>query len=273
MVNANSYSKNNPGFDLIDHKNKIICQITTNTSNVKNKIKRTIEKCDLESLKGYNLIVVFCSSKDINNDYIKQSTNFINENIEILTVPRLVQRIIGLGSRIVEKISNTLDYYFPDVQKNVFKKSELMEVIEYLYTVNIKQNNEIIDTKFVDFKEKIKVNDLIELEDYLIDIFPYCSFVRELYSEKSKEGIPFPEFVTQSISSIYYKIKVSDNKKPEQIYFELVEKVYESKNLKTLNGKISEDSIKFYLQIIILEVFQRCKIFKKVKARNRCFCQ
>lgn len=267
LVNLNSVAQNVEAIDLIDHKNKIIIQVSATCT--KQKIETTLAKDIFKKYKDYSFKFISIS-KDASG--LREKT-FLNPhsvkfqpNKDIHDITSVLDKILG------EDIIKQRDLY-------KFIKNELGEEIDVVKldsnlatVINILSledwNDSSIDNNFNSFEidRKIQFNELDEARELIEEFCVYYKKVDEKYTEFDLSGVNKSNSVLNSIRREYRKLKKLENK--DDIFFDTIEniknKVLESKNLKN----IPIDEIELCVDILVVDAFIRCKIFENPKNYN-----
>lgn len=165
LKNCNKEYQNFPGIDLIDEKNKIIIQVTSN--GTKKKVKDTLEKKVLENLKEYNLKFIFIL-ENVNDLKNKKYSNTYNINFnpkkDIIDMGDILKEIQDKDLKDQEKI-------FKFIKKELDKDGTTNQILELNEFIKINDKNETkspLNLKFLgrsneieDLKDKIENSKVI----------------------------------------------------------------------------------------------------------------
>ena len=132
LINANSLSFNEVGFDLIDKEKGVLVQVTS--TNSAEKISTSIDSC-IKNHKNFEYYFVGLFSENIAKEtkkykfYSKKGIKVIKENI--LNIPSLCRIIHYQDSNKIKRISDYLDTQF-DYYQNLKKSTSVRIRNEYI---------------------------------------------------------------------------------------------------------------------------------------------
>lgn len=269
LVNANMIEPNASSIDLVDDENKIIFQVTC--TSTKEKIEQTLSKEILkEKYSDYSLYFMFIGKnadhligKEYKNPY---NISFDSQN-HIYDVESLLRRINFLS---IDNLKNVYDlvnkYLLPtDIIPQQRVKSLLPMVIKALCTYNDNENFvSFDDTKTFEINQKIQFNHLKESEALIHRWAPYEGIMMKIYNEFDQSGHLKSEAILMKINRKYRQLRQKIQNEDE-LFFNIIksfkdEMIY---NQELVNDNIFEEELEICIEIIIVDAFMRCKIFKK----------
>ena len=269
LVNANMIEPNASSIDLVDDENKIIFQVTCTPT--KEKIEQTLSKEILkEKYSDYSLYFMFIGKnadhligKEYKNPY---NISFDSHN-HIYDVESLLRRINFLS---IDNLKNVYDlvnkYLLPtDIIPQQRVKSLLPMVIKALCTYNDNENFvSFDDTKTFEINQKIQFNHLKESEALIHRWAPYEGIMMKIYNEFDQSGHLKSEAILMKINRKYRQLRQKIQNEDE-LFFNIIksfkdEMIY---NQELVNDNIFEEELEICIEIIIVDAFMRCKIFKK----------
>ena len=109
LDNANYLEKNAPAIDLVDKKNRIAIQVTSDNSST--KIKHTIEEFNKnQAYQSYDRLVVLIltQKKKYSSDFDTQGMFTFEKTRDIWDVEKLMKDIRELDTEQIKEISNYL---------------------------------------------------------------------------------------------------------------------------------------------------------------------
>lgn len=269
LVNANMIEPNASSIDLVDDENKIIFQVTC--TSTKEKIEQTLSKEILkEKYSDYSLYFMFIGKnaehligKEYKNPY---NISFDSHN-HIYDVESLLRKINFLP---IDNLKNVYDlvnkYLLPtDIIPQQRVKSLLPMVIKALCTYNDNENFvSFDDTKTFEINQKIQFNHLKESEALIHRWAPYEGIMMKIYNEFDQSGHLKSEAILMKINRKYRQLRQKIQNEDE-LFFNIIksfkdEMIY---NQELVNDNIFEEELEICIEIIIVDAFMRCKIFKK----------
>lgn len=267
LVNLNSNKQNVEAIDLIDHKNKIIFQVSATCT--KQKIKSTLAKDIFKEYKGYGFKFISIS-KDATDLRTKTFSNPhsvpFNPKRDIYDITSLLNVILGENPKRQREIYEFIKEELGEDVDVVKLDSNLATIINILSLE--KWDNSNSDESFNSFEidRKIQFNELDDAREVIEEFCVYYKKVEEKYTEFDLLGVNKSNSVLNSIRNEYRKLKKTEKK--DDVFFDTIEsiknKVLESKNIKN----IPIDEIELCVDILVVDSFIRCKIFENPKDYN-----
>ena len=262
LENVNTTIHNVASIDLIDSKNKIFVQVTSNAT--KTKVENTLKKEILKSYKDYTLLFIFLGSNDNINLIGKSYKNPYNIKFDssknIYNLKTILSHIMNLETEKLEDISNFInkEIKFPIEREKL--DSDLTKVIN---TLSLEQFSDIETPNTLPFQveEKIEFNKLRPRYDFIKDYDAYMGILAKKYNEFDRVGKNSSFVILKSLKSEYRHLKelYSDSVQLfDKIIENIKEKVRESNNI----DDVSEEMLDFCVWIIIVDAFLKCQIFE-----------
>lgn len=259
LQNINTIKHNTAGIDLVDNTKKIIVQVSATSS--KQKIESALSK-DLSNYQDYSFKFISIAN-DASDLRIKTFVNpynlTFNPNEDIFDIPSILKIIATLS---VDKQADIDNFLKTELQKEP-DTAKIESNLTTIITVISKEdwNPSIPETISFDIETKITYNELkvarVLIDDYKI----HNHRIDKIYSEFNKQGKNKSLSVLNSIRSEYlslYNTSIS----ADDLFFEIIKKVMQ-KVLESSNFvPIPEEELRLCVQIIVVDSFIRCKIFK-----------
>lgn len=261
LENLNQSLQNVEAIDLIDHKKKIIIQISA--TSTKAKVESALEKDIIKEYPSYKFMFLSIS-KDSSN---LRKMKFKNPH-EVSFSP---------GSDILDVKSILNEILQKDVigQKNIYEfiKSELGNEVDIVkldsnlaMIINILAKEKWDDGcqselvhKF-EIDRKISHNQMNRSKDLIEEYSLYHGKVDSKYSEFDNQGSNKSSSVLATVKREYIKAKETGN--PDDVFFSVIEalkkKVIESANY----SHIPIDELDLCIDILVVDAFIRCKIME-----------
>ncbi|WP_434329468.1 ABC-three component system protein [Mycoplasma capricolum subsp. capricolum] len=269
LSNYNSVIFNNPGFDLIDKKNKILIQVSATCS--KDKIQNSLSKININEYQNYNFKFLCISNQEIKNvkklKFQIPNTLLFEPKKDIWDVSFLIQHLYEVDIIKLEKLLTYLKQETLDIINFKTLSSDIATIINILSTKMDNQyedNNNNNNNKVFNIEEKIVYNNLFSIRKYIYNNASSISKVIKVYEEFEKQGKNISKNVINQISRTYYEL-LSKYDNPIKIFWELIANleniVKNSSNLDIKN--ISLENITSSLSVIVVDAFMKCKIYKK----------
>lgn len=261
LINLNSNTQNVEAIDLIDHKNKIIFQVSATSS--KQKIESTLAKDIFKKYKDYTFKFISISldatdlrTKTFSNPH---SVSFDPKN-DIFDIKTILNYILA------EKIKSLRELY-EFIKCELGGEIDIIKLDSNLATIiNIlsleKWDDSHIDDNSNSFEieRKIQFNELEDAREVIEEFCIYYKKVDEKYTEFDFLGVNKSNSVLNSIKKEYRKLKKTDNK--DEIFFNTIENI---KNKVLISNNLNNtpiDEIELCIDILVVDAFIRCKIFE-----------
>ena len=258
--NTNQNTSNYEAIDLIDHKNKIVAQVSSRKD--KKKIEDSLSKEIIKTYNNYHYIYLciieapHIASKDYSNPY---GIIFDPEH-DCFDVGSILKQIKDLG---IDTLSILCDF----VKKELVIKdenklfSDLAEVVNIINKGSKSRLKSVVNNTF-DVDRKIDFNKLESYKDFFHEYVVYYSKLNEIYKSYSESDEDAEEHILSSIRSIYLKNKniFEGVGLLETIISTLQKDVVDSRNFNP--ELISKENLEFCIQIIVTDAFIKCKIFE-----------
>ena len=270
LENLNELSQNIEGIDLIDNKNKLIVQVSA--TSTKQKIENTLAKEIFEEYKNYRFLFISIANlaDNLRGNVFKNPYNAEFEPKEdIYDISIILRNIIVLSIDKQKQIYEFIRKELGDQVDIVKLDSDLADIINIISNEALTNVNQEININTFEIEKKIKFNQLdmsgMIIEDYKI----YYSHLSKKYNEFDEQGANKSFLVLQEIRHQYIKLGSEKSYKNNDILFlsivEAVKKIIlQSKNY----IEISFERLDICVNILVVDAFIRCKIFKNPEEYN-----
>jgi hypothetical protein len=260
LQNRNAINQNAAGIDLVDTTNKIVVQVSA-TAN-RQKIESALAK-NLVAYKGYSFKFISIS-KDAKNLRTKTFSNPYNLTFQpakdIFDISALLNvstvMTIDQQKEVYEFLKKELKSE-PDPEKI---ESNLTTIIKILSKEDWSQGVPDFETVPFDVEAKISYNQLntarVLIEDYAV----HYHRIDKIYSDYDRHGANKSLSILKSIRTEYAKLGAVDS--PDQCFFSIIEKVVQKILASANYTPIPEEELALCVQILVVDAFIRCKIFK-----------
>ncbi len=268
LTNLNTDKINSPGVDLLYKESKILIQVSSTAT--KRKIEDSLKKIDLNTYNGYNFKFLSLS-KDA--DGLRDKTyntskgiSFSPEN-DILDIKVILKLIKDLEPdkrhEMHEFVKKTLSFESAASSR----MRAISRIIKMLASDGALHDcNTTYDTTDFEIAEKISCNQLGDIESKIADIGVYIADVQKVYDQYDKEGVNKSRAVLHTLNNTYLRLK---KKHVGPILMAmLADDVYNSLSGDETLKEFFEEDLRFYIDIILVDAFVRCKIFENPKRVN-----
>lgn len=260
LSNLNKNSHNSEAIDLIDKVNKIIVQVSA--TNTKTKIQNSISKISSE-FNQYKFIFVSISKPATelrSKTYRVPSHIKFSPQMDIFDIPKIIKYIMDLSVEKIRTINEFLSNEiapFPSLEKI---QSNIAEIIEVLSKESWEAAAYI--EKVIPFDISIKIDfNKLENASYIIEDYAiHHPRIQQIYDIYDRMGVNKSLSILQAVRSDYAKIDSQIN--PDDRFFKTIERV-KDRVLRSANfSNIRDDELELCCQIIVVDAFVRCKIFR-----------
>lgn len=269
LENLNFSSQNIDGIDLIDRKNKVVVQVSSTCT--KAKIESSLSKNVYIKYKDYSYKFMSISkntSDSLKNKLFQNPYSMkFDPKQDIWDVVILLRKILNQTTYKQRRLYDFIKAELGQDVDYVKIESNLAKVINILAEEQLDFNAESPEINSFAIEDKISFNDLEEAKDIINDYKIFYQRLDEIYSEFDKEGKNKRISVLQEIRRQYIELNRLNNT-PLDIFYEIINRVMnviiESSNY----IEIPKEELQMCVDILIVDAFIRCKIFKNPEGYN-----
>jgi hypothetical protein len=263
FVSANAIKQNVEAIDLIDHKNKFICQVSA--TNTKQKVEAALSKPFIKKFPGYTFKFVSISKEaaDLRKDTFKNPNGItFDPKTDILDNKSILDFLLIQNIDKQKEIYEFIKKELGDEVSIVKLDSNLAMLINVLSKDNSPLSTNPVTNSF-EIKRKIEFNTLQTTNGMIHDFAVYGSRVDRQFQELDKLGSNKSTYVLQSINKSYLEEKVNHSgSSADNIFLQVISNVAE-KVLNSANyASIPFDELEFSVSVLVVGAFIRCKIFE-----------
>lgn len=268
LINANVLEQNASSIDLIDNENKVIFQVTCTVT--KNKIEKTLSKQILqEKYSDYTLFFIFIgknATKLIGKTYDNPYEISFDSKKNIYDVDSVLKKINSLDIDNLKKVYELVMKYLKLIDMPQARVNSLLpKVIKTLCEYDNEESFETLNsTKIYEISEKIKFNNLEDSEFVINTWAPYECVMVKIYEEFDQSGKLKSSALLMKFNRKYRELrkKISND---DDLFFEIIRSLKNEmiSDEELIESGISEEELETCIEIIIVDAFIRCKIFKK----------
>lgn len=260
LTNLNAVQQNTPSIDLVDTANNIVVQVSATAT--KQKIESALAK-DLSKYKDYSFKFVSIS-KDAEKLRTKAFTNphslrFLPAE-DIFDIKFLLAFIKNMH---VDKMKEVYEFLKkelksePDPEK---VESNLTTIIKILSKEDWSQGALGFETVPYDIEKKISYNQLDKARVLIDEYKIHYRRIEKIYSDFDRQGANKSLSILNSIRAEY--VALCSFNSPDQCFFSIIEKVIQKIRASANYTSIPEEELKLCVEIVVVDAFMRCKIFK-----------
>nr|WP_297932423.1 ABC-three component system protein [uncultured Blautia sp.] len=262
LKNMNAIKQNVEGIDLIDHKNKVVAQVSS--TNTKQKIESSLKKKIIQKYKDYRFVFIpivgeadVLRTKTFANPY---GITF-NPEEDIYDTKAILNLVLNMkiGDQqkfftfIKEELGNTVDVVKVDTNL-----AAIINILSKENLVNVPDSPEI---NHFEINRKIEFNNLQNAK-MTIDMYKiYYSKLAEKYTEFDKQGVNKSLSVFSVLSNQYIKLQ-NEKQDDVDVFYSVINNVIEIIQNSKNYIEIPYEELEMCVCIIVVDAFIRCKIFK-----------
>lgn len=260
LKNLNTVEQNTPGIDLVGTTKKIVAQVSATAT--KQKIESALAK-DLSSYTGYSFkFISIC--KDAKGLRTKTFRNPHNLNFspteDIFDIKSLLAIIKSMPVEKMEEVYKFLKRELksePDPEK---VESNLATIIKVLSKQDWSHGASSFETVPYDIETKISYNQLDKARGLIDEYKIHYLRIDKIYLDFDRQGANKSLSILNGIRTEYLALCTINA--PDQCFFKVIEKVTERLRASANYTPIPEEELLLCVQILVVDAFIRCKIFK-----------
>lgn len=260
LQNMNTIKPNAEAIDLIDHKNKIIVQVSATAT--KQKVESSLTK-DLSSYSGYTFKFISIS-KDAGalrgRSFANPHNLAFDPQKDIHDLASTLRHITGLHIDDLSRIATLIKKELVTAVDPVRLESNLAAIINILAKEDWNRDDPTLETIPFNIDHKIDHNKLDAARDIIDDYSAHHNRVARIYADYDREGNNKSLSVLDAIKGYYvtHRASLSD----DDLFFRIVEcvavRVQEGANF----APIPAEELELCVNILVVDAFIRCKIFR-----------
>lgn len=261
LQNLNYINQNIEGIDLIDEKNRILIQVSSNCT--KEKIENSLNKKIYLNYRDYSYKFILIG-KEVNKSLKKYKFSNpynikFNPEEDICDINSLLKEILNLNIKKQIELFEFIKLELGEIN-NMNIETNLAKVINIL---SEKLEFNFSSPEIIDFaiEDKIKFNKLENVREFIDEYKIYYYKIDEIYNEFDKEGKNKSYSLLQSFKREYIKLK-NAGKDSSTIFYEIINNAIETVLNSSNYDKIAFEELETCIYILVVDAFVRCKIFE-----------
>lgn len=271
LENLNISTSNAAGIDLIDTENQIVIQVsaTATRQKVESALSKKIPQYD-NGVYSFKFILISEDASHLRNS--KKTYNnphnlkFVPSQ-DIFDVSYLLKVIKSMPIEQMSVVHEFCEKEFKPVPEPDKIETNLAAIITILSKENWNNIDFVVDPYEID--RKIEENKLHEARVTIVDHAVQQHRISKIYGEFDNQGANKSISVLNGMRRIYLDIVTADNQlTPDQIFLEIVRKVIQKIKGSANYQPIPAEELELCAEILVVDTFLRCKIFKH-PARNK----
>jgi hypothetical protein len=269
LTNQNTIRQNNEAIDLIDHRNKLVVQVSA--TSTKAKIDSALKKEIIQRYNTYTFkfISIAVDSKDLRSKmYLNPHSIKFCPNTDIIDKNAILSYIVNLDILKQKEIFDFIKEELGNETDIVKFDSNIAQIINILskeeFNINAQSNINAFE-----IERKIQFNNLKITRRIIDNYIIYHSRVDKKYNEFDKLGINKSDSVLQLMQKQYIQLLIDKGSlSADEVFLYIIERI---KNLVISSKNYIElplDELDLCISILIVDAFVRCKIFENPEEYN-----
>ena len=267
LSNLNDKLQNVEAIDLIDHENKLVVQVSA--INTKDKIEKSLEKKSMADFSGYVFKYALISDKDADslrrNTFNNPHKLIFNPHDDIIDVVSLLGFIKSKDVAFIRKAYEFIKSELGNEVDIAKLESNLATMINILSKENLDVGEDLNINSF-EIDRKISFNHLDSAKHIVDDYSAHHSRVDKIYNTFDLQGKNKSTSVLAKIRSIY--VKNQANKTDDELFFYIVDEIVKIVSDSANYIVIPIDELELCANVLAVDAFVRCKIFKNPSKYN-----
>jgi hypothetical protein len=259
LENQNAIKQNFSGIDLIDHISKNVIQVSATTT------KQKVESALASDLSGYDQYVFKFIA--ITNDASKLKAKTFNNPHklkfdpvqDIYDIKVLLDHIKSLDIEKTEAIDDLLKKEIKIVPETNIVESNLAKIIDIFSQIDWGTNYEAEKIPF-DIDKKIEYNEINSTRPLIDDYKRFYHRIDKIYEEFDMQGNNKSLSVLNNLRSIYFKNANIQN--ADECLLKIIDIVIINIKQSSNYIPIIDEELRMCIEIIVVDAFIRCKIFR-----------
>jgi hypothetical protein len=265
LKNTNATQQNAEGVDLVDADRKMILQVSSTAT--KGKVNSALSK-DLDSYNGYNFkfVAIIRDAAHLRKIiYEKPSKISFDPEQDIYDIPALHKLILHMELSKQREIYEFLQRELNLDHGLMLEESNIAEIIRIISNEDLSKTPP--NTTIVPFNvdDKIEQNNLKIAANFIDDYAIHHHRVQAIYGQFDLAGRNKSRSVLDSFRAIYLNLSVKIN--GDDLYFQIIEHIIRRIKASSNYSPLPLDELELYVNIIAVDAFIRCKIFKEPKKK------
>lgn len=271
LENANQSSHNVEAIDLIDRDSKVIMQVSSTAT--KQKIEKSLSNNIMENYKSewysFYFIPLVSDIWNLKNASIqnKHWISFIPKD-NIISIKDILEIILYLDINNQKKICDFIKKELWNMQYDIeLQPTNLAEVIAKIWEQKF-IGYKIEKFQLIEIEKKISFNNLGETTKQIIEEYKiYSNHINEIYNEYDKTGKNKTMSVLYTIKDIYLRkakeFEVNNIQDTDLLFFAICDEMKNYIKNSSNYNEIPAEELTLIINIILVDAFIKCKIFKK----------
>jgi hypothetical protein len=267
LKNLNKILKNVEAIDLIDHTNKCIIQVSA--TSTKEKVESALEKETIKKYCKYNFKFVSISkpaSKLRSYKYTNPNKIKFIPTTDILDKDSILNDILSLSAPDQKKIYLFIKDELGNDIDIVKLDSNLAIIINILSKEDLDDQDQSSKINSFEIDRKISFNDLDSAKYIIEDYKIYYDRLDKKYAEFDSLGVNKSSSVLAAIRREY--LRNCSSKTADELFYCITDNIQNRVVQSSNYVNIPIDELELCVNILVVDAFIRCKIFKNPRNYN-----
>lgn len=268
LANTNAVERNAASIDLVDHRNKLILQVSATAT--RQKVQAALSNPRLGNYKGYTFkfIPISKDARALRKMSFKGSFDVgFSPSSDILDLEEITSKILHEGPSRQQEIYKFLQAELSNDDPRPPSETNIAALIKILGQEDLSGGLNNKHPIPFGIEEKINFNKLNIAEEIISSYAPYQSRVEKIYAQFDMMGKNKSLSVLGMFNSKYLKLK-TNGLASDDLFFEIVGSTVETVRNSSNYTPISEEELELCVQILAVDAFVRCRIFANPKVAN-----
>jgi hypothetical protein len=263
VENQNDIQQNVEAIDLIDHRNKLVLQVSSTAS--KQKIEASLSKDSIQSYqeKGYTFKFVSIA-RDANDLRRKKYENphgiVFDPATDIIDRTSILSRLKSLEISDLARMYHFVKRELKPPIELEKTESNIAKVIHILSKENWDKKEPISEEIGFSIDRKIELNQLPNSKYWIDEYRVFHTRIDEIYTTCDLEGVNKSKTVLSAFKKEYLKEK--DKSSGDDLFNRILDRMIDSVQNSSNYQPIPIEELEECIRILTVDAFIRCKIFQ-----------
>ncbi|RYZ87350.1 MAG: hypothetical protein EOP04_11890 [Proteobacteria bacterium] len=263
LENLNATQQNSAGIDLIDKTGKIVLQVSSTATF--DKVQTALSHTKLAGLKGYlfKFVSIAKDASDLRKKVFDNphGLNFspIGDIIDLKSITTILLHSVPSKQK---QIYSFLHEELPLSEVEPPSETNIAALINILSAEDLSPHAQSGSPIPFSIDDKLVFNNLVVAKELVENYAVYQPRIDALYASFDAAGKNRSTSVLGTFHSIYLKLK-KDGEKDDDLFFSIIEAVMEAAKKSANYVAISEEELELCIQILAVDAFMKCRIFKR----------
>lgn len=262
LSNINATKPNAEGVDLVDHASKIVLQVSATAS--KQKVESALAK-DLTSYKGYRFrfMPIAVNASDLAKKSFKNPHGLaFDPSADIIDIKFLLDIIKGMSLTDQQEVLALLNEELTNTPQG--SPTHLADVIRLIAAEDFGKLEPSSVVGLFNVDDKLLANQLSVAKGVIEDYKIHHSRVDRIYSDFDQSGHNKSRSILDSFRHVYLKLSLQFT--GDELFLQIVDHMMDKVITSANYVEIQKDELLLCVNILAVDAFIRCKIFKAPQA-------